>query len=89
MVDADTVVSQFEDGGFLAEDGFVEIADLLLELLAVFAGLLEDVLQMGVLIDFDDDAALLGLIGLDIVFVAREGELKHVADDDVVMDESR
>jgi hypothetical protein len=89
VIDADAVIGQFENGRFLSEDVFVEIADLLLKLFAVFARLLKDVLQVGVLIDFDDDAALFILVSFWIILITWEGELKHVADDHIVMDQGR
>ena len=87
VVDAEPIVGEVEDGRFIAIDLGVEIADELLELLPVFPGVVDDVLKRGVLVDLDDDRALLFRENLWIVGLLLKAILEGVPDGDVVMDQ--
>ena len=87
VVDAEPIVGEVEDGRFIAIDLGVEIADELLELLPVFPGVVDDVLKRGVLVDLDEDRALLLREDLWIVGLLLKAILEGVPDGDVVMDQ--
>ena len=87
VVDAKTIFSEVKNGGVVAIDFVVEFADGFFELLSVLAGVLDDVLQWGVLFHFNEDRTFLLFEKIGIVFLLDEAVFHRVPDGDVVMDE--
>ena len=86
-VDDEVVARDLADRGILAVDFFHHFADGFIHLLAVVAGIVEDRLERGVVVDLVEKGVLLRGKGLDVIDVLLEAVLQGVADRHVVVDE--